>query len=459
MNNQSNIKGNQNITIQGVTESTITLNVNGESKEIINKLDAFEQLLKEVQVQTFQAADKIYNINSINEANFGFVTGGKPFNQQLIKTLIEAIQDQSADAQRFMEHAKQIENWEKQVRCLNQANDIIIRSFVGIIGIEINTLISIEKQGYTAETKQQKYIQQSLSIVKRSLDLVIFAFLSKLWDIQKEKAYQLTEDQKKTISHFFTNIFESSIVDQIQLFKTLLNLFQQHLLELPLPELAGFNKQLEEESEFFKTCQYLQTLNENFDQAQFNLLDCFEVETQLGIFLTHFRFLVNYEMASIKNIGYKEIRNDRPHYIHKYNEINIDSKAQEDTEKENDTSWPVNSDAVLLYKGKDYSKNINLFPFVLDYNVLNGVKGTKDSKGAKIYFFCSNHISEDSLEYRHVGTNDEIYIEHTKNKDGPKSIMDMVVIQFYNAKESILGESVELNPDDVYDDGKQITNK
>ena len=48
MENSANIEGNQNIVIQGVTDSTITLNVNGETQEINNKLDSLKVLLMDL---------------------------------------------------------------------------------------------------------------------------------------------------------------------------------------------------------------------------------------------------------------------------------------------------------------------------------------------------------------------------------------------------------------------------
>ncbi|MEY4905042.1 MAG: hypothetical protein RLZZ292_2857 [Bacteroidota bacterium] len=71
MNHHATTEGNHNIIIQGVTDSTITLNVNGATQEIKKKLDTLLGLLQ--QQKTFQVADKIYNIGSISNANFDFV--------------------------------------------------------------------------------------------------------------------------------------------------------------------------------------------------------------------------------------------------------------------------------------------------------------------------------------------------------------------------------------------------
>ena len=69
------------ITIQNVGEETITLSVNGEIQNIQNQLTELKSLLQSLEVQNVQYADKIYNIEHINEANFGFVTGKRAFNE------------------------------------------------------------------------------------------------------------------------------------------------------------------------------------------------------------------------------------------------------------------------------------------------------------------------------------------------------------------------------------------
>jgi tetratricopeptide (TPR) repeat protein/type II secretory pathway predicted ATPase ExeA len=84
MENLSNINGNNNIVIQGATDSTITINVNGELHEIRNDIAELRHLLNKLQSPNFQIADKIYNINSINEANFYILLNNfKPIPHQL----------------------------------------------------------------------------------------------------------------------------------------------------------------------------------------------------------------------------------------------------------------------------------------------------------------------------------------------------------------------------------------
>lgn len=98
--------------------------------------------MKVQQTTTIQYADKIYNIEQIDEANFGSVTGKKAFNQYLTKALIEAILPTCTPARRFSEKVANIREWERQVRISNKAKEIIAYSFVGIIGIHLSKLVS-----------------------------------------------------------------------------------------------------------------------------------------------------------------------------------------------------------------------------------------------------------------------------------------------------------------------------
>ncbi|NTW19218.1 MAG: hypothetical protein HGA42_06220, partial [Nostocales cyanobacterium W4_Combined_metabat2_030] len=126
MGNDTDILGNQNIVIQGTTESTITINVNGEVQQIHNELATLKALLEKNQTQSFQTAQNIYNIGQITEANFGFVTGKKAFNELLTKELINALKVYSVPAARFLERATETkQDWETQAIYSDRAKDII----------------------------------------------------------------------------------------------------------------------------------------------------------------------------------------------------------------------------------------------------------------------------------------------------------------------------------------------
>ena len=70
MKNKSNKTENQNIAIQKVSDSVITLKINGEVKEIPNDIVALRAILEQLKSQNVQVGEKIYNIGEIGQAEF-----------------------------------------------------------------------------------------------------------------------------------------------------------------------------------------------------------------------------------------------------------------------------------------------------------------------------------------------------------------------------------------------------
>jgi hypothetical protein len=385
-----------------------------------------------------------------------FVIGVKAFNEYLTKSLIGAIQPYSIPAQRFLEKVAGRPDWETQLNISDKAKEIIAYSFAGVIGIQLRKLMAVGKEDFS-EAKVRKYIEKCIHIAKRSIDLVCFALISTFWDAQKHQVRAISDAQRKMLSHLFDDAFEPSIVEQLNLLKAMLEIFANpaNKLELPIPELEGIAAHLQDGSELHQVCQRLQSLNEKLDKSQYALPDCFEAEIQLAAFLKHFRFLVNYRMASIKDIGYRQIRNSDPHYLHRYAALGIDSKANMDAEKINYTPQTVYTDAVLLYRGDNYQEHINLFPFVIDYNALTL------EHGSKICFFSSREINDGSLEYLFLEDNsivplewkgiqkpDTDFNELMMSDDNRKILnLDGAVGQFREARRCLCGD--DLNLDDL----------
>lgn len=453
----ANTTGSHNIIIQNINDSTLTLNVNGENTEIKNQLTELKKLLLSQKAQTVQYADKIYNIGHINEANFGFVTGKKAFNEHLTKSLIQAMQAHSKSAQRFLQKVANRPNWASERRISDKAKEVIAYSFVGVIGIQLSKLMAIGKEDLS-ETKQRKYIEKCLHLVKRTLDLTNFALLSRLWDVQKQNALSISDNHQKILTQRFDNAFESSIKEQVQLFQVLHEVFKKNDLPFPMTELADFQEHLTNDSAFLKNCTELQALHQRFDQAQFDLLICHKAESLLATFFSYFPFLVRYNMASIKRIGYRQIRNDDPHYLHRYAALGIDSKANVDAEKVIYTPETAYTDAVLLYQGKDYQVSTNLFPFVIDYNALTF------EHGAKICFFQAKSMNDDSLEYLFLEDSSIVHLEkkgilkadtdfnELMMDDEKRKILnlDVVVSAFEEARKTILRDDLDFG--DLLDD-------
>jgi len=70
MKKQSNKTENKNIAIQKVSDSAITLKINGEVKEIPNDIGELTTILEQLNSQNVRVGEKIYNIGEIGQAEF-----------------------------------------------------------------------------------------------------------------------------------------------------------------------------------------------------------------------------------------------------------------------------------------------------------------------------------------------------------------------------------------------------
>lgn len=454
MENKIKNQGNNNIIIQGITDSNITLEINGATQEIQNEMSTLNALLEELNAQQVQMADKIYDLSQLGQADLGVK---KTFNVLMTKKLMLVLAENGlVPAQKFLDKTKSIDGWENDSRFSDVAKNLITFAFVGVVGIQLRKIMAIGKEPIS-EQKQQTYIQGSYVIAKKAVQLLNFILISKFWDIQKTNNYELSKEEFQELALFFEDSIERNLIAYASLLDLLIKLFERHQIPLPLEEL----KKLKLER-FKKTCARIQKLYNLLEKSQHSLITCFEIEGQLAQLLTHLVLLINYEMLSVKSIVYDEKRSSSPQYIHSYIELGIDQKFNENTEKLNILGSPVVTDAVLIHGKRDnYEKNINLSPFVIDYNT------QIFENGSKVCFFSSKHISDTSLNYRFLEDNSiqniefsNVLNENTKLEDLMKERsnhiklkFDLILIQFEEARNELLKNTpLEESTDPKFDD-------
>jgi hypothetical protein len=372
----------------------------------------------------------------------------RPFNEYLTRKLIEAICPISADANNFQNAAKQRnKDWEKTPQICAKGMEILVFSFVGIIGIELSKLqaIALEKQG---ETTHKKYIEKCQQIALNCLELLVFILVSSLWDQHKQGLAGFNETERETLRSFFERFFEvQDLKEHQQLLQKLQAIFERLGLPLPIQQLKDLQAGLAKDQPISKALEHLQAISERFAQQKSQPDDARQAEKSLAECLSGLFFLANYRMASIKTIGFQQIRTTPPAYIHRYTDLGIDRKANRDAEKVNHTTLTTNTDSVLLYQGNHYQNNINLSPFVIDYNALSG------EGGAKICFFRNCDLIDNSLDFCFLEDGSKVNVPYkdvlAKNPnlnelllDKNKSVelnLDSVVDQFLEAKRSLLG--------------------
>ena len=425
--------------------SNLTVNIKGEMHYLANSFNVFKDLLNTNEIDSFSINQKTYRVSEMNEYIFGLLTGSINYNQHLTKTLIEVSVNDCVASRRFRDRVLNTVSWEAEKRISDKAKEIISYSFVGVIGKEFGRLMAIGKENYSEE-KYQKYVEKCFSIIKYTLDLINYALLSVLWDYSQNQEIELNSSERDILTTKFDSPFEPYVLDQFKLLNVLVDIFNnpKNNFELPLPELNRAFGSDECRNGLYGVCESVSKLkNKRYDVA-----DCWKMELNLCEFFKYFSFLTSYQMASIKKIGYRQIKNYKPGFVHRYIALGIDNKANVDAEKVDYEDNATYSDSVLLFKGDDFKKSINLFPFVLDYNAISL------EQGAKICFFSCLPFEKGTLEYTFIDDNSSIRFEKSGMMDDSRNINDLLlndenvkslnvecaVDRFFEARRSILRE-------------------
>ena len=160
-----------NIKLQNVNAETITLEVNGQLERILNTLDAFKELLEAKNTTSFQSADKIYNIQSITNANFEYVKD-KIKQQNLPQDLAENI---ITDDNRWIESIRR-ELLRQKVQVGNKPLAVyqhfgwLIECFLQKMGTATGRKIGLRRLSFMTEVFQS------------SLRYLTFIQLTQIWD-------------------------------------------------------------------------------------------------------------------------------------------------------------------------------------------------------------------------------------------------------------------------------------
>ena len=329
------------------------------------------------------------------------------FNELLTKRLIDAIRPYNKKANDFLATNG---DWQTNADLVPTVKRIIISGYVGVLGMQLRKLMSIGEEDFS-DSKMKRYLENCLLTAKRGLQLICYALISKLWDHQLNNNVKLSQAGTNALVKFFKNAAEESITGFADLLKALIDIFSENNLDLPFPQLKELQPNLQAGSSFMDACTKLLAVSDLLKNSSYTANDCSEAEKNLTVILENLNFLAEYKMISIKDIDYNQQRNDKEGlYLHNYILLEGDSQANNNSQgKVRKENSPVISYAVLLFKD-NYRQNINMVPFIIDYNAL-GLAG-----GSKIcfYSFC-NTYDDLNLNYSFIEDNSKVTIKKSRN--------------------------------------------
>ena len=381
-----------NINVQPGGENTGAVNAQGQQAEKI------------VNVGT-NVGDIIQSTTNI----YNKAEDKKPMSRLLCRKLIEAIQDYSVEVKDFLENTideKDKNDWESRFEYLQPAKEYIISSYVSVLGIYLERIFG--------SANREQYLNVSIAITKRTLQLLCFSFVSGLWDNSKDKKPALADADKELIKKFFNARTDLTITQLVNLLKILVNIFKLQSWSYFFEEIKNLEEDLnKDDSNFIKNCVNIDGFATKIQTEQ-PLPAIEEIEKELTDFCVSVGFLANYKMVSVKDIGYEKLRSqEKAQYLHTYTLLGVKNEKNNNGQKFNyEKDELVNTDAILLFKD-NYQKGLNLFPFVIDINAItdqrdqlvkicfydcNDVKKEDDALITRLKYFVINKISPDNDE-------------------------------------------------------------
>lgn len=382
------------------------------------------------------------------------------FNELLTKQLIQAIRINNRKAEDFL---TTYSDWAINPHLVQTAKRIIIRGYVGVLGIQLRKLMSIGEEDFS-ESKKKRYLENCHITAQRALQLISYALISILWDYKQDNKVKFSQKETDILVKFFKNAADEHIVGFIGLIKTLIGIYSENKLELPIPEVKNLLPNLNIGSDLHEALIKLNSITDLLNNVTYDANDCIEAEKNLVIVLENLSFLSEYKMISIKDIGYNLQRNDNEGlYLHNYTLLGGDGQANNDGQVKirKDTS-PIISFSVLLFKD-NYRQYINMDPFIIDYNGLALTGGSKIC----FYSYC-NTFDDRNLNYNFIEDNSRVLIKKSNNpkpddtdtqavnrwlanKKNRKDLnFDKVYCLFHQAKKTLTGLEEETT-EDVFD--------
>lgn len=365
------VEGSNNIIIQGSSESSITVNVNGQIQEVEKKLDALQALMEKLDANSIQTADKTYNIATITDANFGFMVDQAGRKKSLPTELAENLIGEG-------------DGW---ITSLRQELERKQKVSVGDTPLNI-----IQNYGWLVET----FLQKMLTPTGREKNLRRLSFLAEAWQGSLRylcyiQVAQLLQKETSPKLKILSNFLQMQGTDYLHFDYSSLLLTTTEAIGKNgfIPEINILAKELNNtDSALYSTVLFLDDQRDNLiagkikeDDQLDAVLD--EYLTGLVYWLRKVSFLAKYRMVSIKEINLDYRLGTAKNFVHLYGELHGFYSESGVAKKDYDTKWVEDaftySKSILLFKGQNVSSGLDniqeedaylsLSPLIIDQSV------------------------------------------------------------------------------------------
>lgn len=399
------VQGSGNIIIQGVSDSTITVNVNGEMTELKKDITAMKDFMEKLASKSFQSANQVYDLGNITNANFRYIIEQAGRNKSLPTELSE---DLWGEGDGWIQSLGQELRDHQNVSVKNKSSDIFqnyawlvetfLQKMVTTPGREKNLRrLSFMVEAYQASLRYLCYIQvaQFLQLENKPQLGILSEFLQ-----MKDKSYLYFN-----YTNFLITITEAIGADNF------------------MPELHDFVEELANtDSSLYSISLFLddqrnQLIGNKIKEDDTLPLLLEQYLTALVEWLRKVSFLAKYRLGSIKeiNLDYR-LGSSASNFVHLYGELNgiysvTDASDEDYNTKSIEGAFTYNK-SVLLFRGDNVSTSLDniqkkssylsLSPLVIDQSVYS----SKPKQTPEIFYYVG--YDKDKKQYNYSQYKNEL---------------------------------------------------
>lgn len=298
----------------------------------------------------------------------------------------------------------------------NRKRSAILLALPLPVSEQLRKLFAIRKPGEGAQIFFDQLghhrLRQLVITYQTVAELLLFAHLAQLWDVVvKQQKNDIPKPYHQAlISFFFAARNERKNYLYFQLIGFINELFDRFGVTNFLSEFSEVSEALQPGTELDQAISFFHRVNRMILEADGGTITveeviplCIEAEKKLAVIFTHFAFLANYKMTSVKSIGWFRYRHQElPSFKLTMVELAPPRENFQDLEEKTESrSEALHNSSVYLSRTDRAEDHLNLTPFVIDQHAFGQPK-QRNAPLTKICYFSIYEREIDVYNFKHV---------------------------------------------------------
>lgn len=237
------------------------------------------------------------------------------------------------------------------------------------------------------------------------VDLLAYVMIAQLWDAINDTsptttAFELSEPCRAILwEYLIRSASARRKPDLLPLIREIRIDLEKNRIPFFIEELRELKQIIETDQEFRLAYDSLQALKEARADHPLDPNLCGEAEDHLCVLFRRLGFCAKYDLASVKHIQVKKLRNNEAEFDHQWARPTTNRKQTFVSRRYKNYTDP-NSVVIWREEGNNRVTYLNLSPFVIDAVALG--EGIASDDALKVYFFDSYDPDREVYSYKNI---------------------------------------------------------